>query len=156
MTGLLVTLVSALCDTCDFQTLSHAMEILERLVGVLLNNPALHPVLGGAVFRALLKAVSKRANNENVGRFLRVAAEIYVRLRGSSPLPLGVLKSTGVTATQIASLETRLRADTDKKTPKNRAQAMQETLGDFVGSDVVGLGEGKTQFALEFLKRVQG
>ena len=152
--GLLVTLTSALCDTCDFQTLSHAMEILERLVGLLLNNAALHPTLGGPVFRALLKAVSKRPNNENVGRFLRVAAEIYVRLRGVSPLPLGVLKSTGVTASQIASLETRLRGDTDKKTPKNRAQAMQDTLGDFVGSDVVGLGEGKTAFALEYLRRV--
>ncbi len=152
--GLLVTLTSALCDTCDSQTLSHAMEILERLVGVLLNNAALHAALGGHVLRALLKAVSKRANNEHVGRFLRVSAEIYVRLRGTSPLPLSVLKMTGVTATQIAGMEARLRADTDKKTPKNRAQAMQETLGDFVGSDVVGLGEGRTQFAAEYIRRV--
>jgi hypothetical protein len=133
--GLIVTLSTALCETCDFQvfgnffffffsffflssqTLSHTMEILERLIGVLLSKTALHGALGGPLLRALLKvqnkeqtketkfvfysnflqkkktkAVSKRANNENVGRFLRVAAEIYVRLRGASPLPLNVLK----------------------------------------------------------------
>lgn len=158
--GLIVSLASALCETCDFQTLSHTMEILERLIGMMLANPNLHPALGGPLLRALLKAVSKRANNENVGRFLRVAAEIYVRLRGVSPLPLNVLKMTGVTASSIAALETRLRvADADgaanKKTPKNRAQALQETLGDFVGGDVLGLGDGKSNstFALEWLAR---
>ncbi len=160
--GLIVSLASALCETCDFQTLSHTMEILERFIGMMLSNPALHAALGGPLLRALLKAVSKRANNENVGRFLRVAAEIYVRLRNVSPLPLNVLKMTGVTASSIAALETRLRvADADgaaaanKKTPKNRAQALQETLGDFVGGDVLGLGDGKanSQFALEWLAR---
>jgi hypothetical protein len=116
----------------------------------------LHDVLGGHVLHSLLKAISKRSNNENVQRYLKVAAEIYVRLRAQSNRPLEVLKSTGVSAKQIGIFETKLRADQGgtKKTPKNRAMALAECLGDFVGADVVGLGEGKpSAFAMDFLSK---
>lgn len=156
--GLLATLCGVLTETCDSVTQSHAMEIIERLLGKWLSNPALHRVLGNQLLHALLKAVNKRANSDNAMRYLRVAAEIYAKLRGVSPDCLNVLKHTGVSAQSIAAFEARLRTDPDgasKKSPKNRALALKEALGDFVGDDVKSLGSGMSPMAQEFLARMR-
>ena len=151
--GLLATLTGALTETCDSLTLGHVMEILERLMSQLVQNVSLHPVLGGHLLHSLLKALSKRSNNELSMRLLRLSAEIYAKLRGAETM--AVLKTTGVTAKCISSFEQRLKTvdGQSKKSPKNRALALQECLGDFIGSDVVGVGEGVSAFTQSFLEK---
>ena len=153
--GVLATIIGALCNTCDSITLSHTMEILERMIGFFLKNPKLHNILGGQVLHGLFIAVSKRANHENTSRFLRVAAEIYIRLSDVCPQTRGVLRDTGVSHSLMQQMENRLRAvdGTSKKTPKNRAKAMTETLGDWVGKDCIGLAAGPSPIAIAFLKK---
>ncbi len=135
--GILSMLCAALTDTTDTIVLTHTLEIFERTVSMLLADRALYDVLGGQVLFSLLRAVAKRANQELVSRVLRIVAEIYVRLRGVSTLPLEVLMSTGVSVAQVQQLESRLQAEhgASKKTPKNRASAFAECLGDFIGRD---------------------
>lgn len=124
-------------ETTDNVVLAHALEVLERVLFMLLMDRSLDEVLA-KLASPLLLAVSKRANHELVHRILRIVAEIYVKLGGNSRFILQqiLVAQCRVNQGQLSQLEGRLHKDggESKKTPKNRANAFAECLGDYVGS----------------------